>query len=76
VKQGSQNRELRRIQQPRCTSVAGGTTAWTQEIEQRMEQLPRTPGATGGNAIGLQEQSLPGSCEPKFRLELKSYIDP
>jgi len=27
-------------------SVAGGTTAWTQEVEQRREQLPRMPGAT------------------------------
>ena len=29
-----------------CTSVAGGTTAWMQEVEQRRERLPRTPGAT------------------------------
>jgi len=35
------------------TSVAEGTTAGKQEIEQRMEQLPRTPGETGGNATGL-----------------------
>jgi len=28
-----------------CANVAEGTTAWMQEVEQRMEQLPRTPGA-------------------------------
>ncbi|MEN8132089.1 MAG: hypothetical protein ABFS45_18310, partial [Pseudomonadota bacterium] len=26
---------------------AEGTTAWMQEVEQRMEQLPRTPGVKG-----------------------------
>ena len=29
-----------------CASVAGGTTAWMQEVEQRRERLPRMPGAT------------------------------
>ncbi len=42
-----------------CASVAypeghkGDTTAWTQEVEQRMERLPRTPGATEGNPNAL-----------------------
>ncbi|MCK7580189.1 MAG: hypothetical protein MZV65_34025 [Chromatiales bacterium] len=30
-----------------CASVAGGTTPGMEEVEQRREQLPRTPGATG-----------------------------
>jgi cytochrome c oxidase cbb3-type subunit 4 len=28
------------------TSVAGGTTPWTEEVEPRREQRPRMPGAT------------------------------
>ena len=32
------------------TNVAGGTTAWMQEVGQRREQLPRMPGATAAHA--------------------------
>jgi len=36
-----------------CASVAGGTTPGMEEVEQRMEQLPRTPGATESILYGL-----------------------
>ncbi len=37
-----------------CAGVAGGTTAWTQEVEQRREQLARTPGATDALVTGYE----------------------
>jgi len=36
-----------------CASVAGGTTPGMEEVGQRMEQLPRTPGATESILYGL-----------------------
>jgi cobalamin biosynthetic protein CobC len=51
---------------PGRASVAGGTTAWMQEVEQRRERLPRMPGATESPSLRF---GLPGTEPDWIRLE-------
>ena len=57
----------------RCTSDAGDTTPGMEEVEQRMERLPRTPGATKGRDFAdvLAEAQRLGYAEadPTFDIE-------